>query len=64
MQRRAAMVAVGVGHWMAFQLLVLTVYPTLIAPLFNNFPPLEDPELKQRIEALLARCGFTARACS
>ena len=47
--------------WIAFNLLVLTVYPTLIAPLFNKFTPLEDDSLKTRIEALLAKCGFKAR---
>ncbi len=30
-----------------------------IAPLFNKFRPLEDPELRSRIEALLARNGFS-----
>lgn len=44
--------------WMAFNLLVLLVYPTFIAPLFNKFTPLEDPAVARRIEALLARCGF------
>ena len=44
--------------WMAFNLLALLLYPTLIAPLFNKFIPLDNPELKTRIEALLARCGF------
>jgi STE24 endopeptidase len=47
--------------WIAFNLLVLTVYPTLIAPLFNKFTPLEDAGLKDRIEALLAKCGFRAK---
>ena len=47
--------------WMAFNLLVLTVYPTLIAPLFNKFTPLDNADLKTRIEALLAKCGFKAR---
>ena len=44
--------------WMAFNLLVLLLYPTLIAPLFNKFTPLADPALAGRVEALLARCGF------
>lgn len=44
--------------WMSFNLLALLLYPTLIAPLFNKFIPLDNPELKTRIEALLARCGF------
>lgn len=46
------------GVWMGFNLLILTVYPTVIAPLFNKFTPLEDLNLKQRIEDLLARAGF------
>ena len=46
--------------WMVFNLFVLFVYPTFIAPLFNTFTPLRDEALKARIEALLARCGFTA----
>ncbi|OGS99491.1 MAG: peptidase M48 [Gallionellales bacterium RIFCSPLOWO2_12_FULL_59_22] len=46
--------------WMAFNLLILFIYPTFIAPLFNKFTPLRDEAMKARIEALLARCGFTA----
>jgi len=46
--------------WMGFNLLVLTVYPTVIAPLFNKFTPLADENLKQRIENLLSRAGFHA----
>jgi STE24 endopeptidase len=44
--------------WTGFNLLVLLVYPTFIAPLFNKFSPLEDSGLASRVEALLARCGF------
>jgi STE24 endopeptidase len=47
--------------WMGFNLLVLLVYPTFIAPLFNRFTPLADATLAERIEALLARCGFTSK---
>jgi STE24 endopeptidase len=46
--------------WTAFQVLMLIVYPTLIAPLFNRFSPLPDGDMRSRIEALLARCGFRA----
>lgn len=46
--------------WSAFNLLILFIYPTWIAPLFNKFIPLEDGEMKSRIEALLARCGFVS----
>lgn len=47
--------------WVVFNLLVLAIYPTLIAPLFNRFTPLDDESLKSRIEALLNRCGFHAQ---
>ncbi|MEO7402673.1 MAG: M48 family metallopeptidase [Burkholderiales bacterium] len=47
--------------WMIFNLLVLTLYPTLIAPIFNKFNPLADESLKTRIEGLLAKCGFKSR---
>jgi STE24 endopeptidase len=46
--------------WLATNLLILFLYPTVIAPLFNKFTPLEDASLKQRIEALLTRCGFAS----
>lgn len=47
--------------WSGFQLLMIGLYPTLIAPLFNKFSPLQDASLKARIEALLGRVGFAAR---
>jgi len=47
--------------WVAFNLLLLVLYPTVIAPLFNKFEPLQDETLKQRIEALMQRCGFSAQ---
>src|SRR5438477_1286335 len=47
--------------WVAFQVLVLALYPTIIAPLFNKFEPLADAGLKERVERLLARCGFRAK---
>jgi STE24 endopeptidase len=46
------------AFWLGFNLLVMVLYPILIAPLFNKFSPLEDGPLKTRIEGLLARCGF------
>jgi STE24 endopeptidase len=46
--------------WMAFNLLVLLLFPTFIAPLFNRFTKLEDPSLAGRIDSLLKRCGFRA----
>jgi STE24 endopeptidase len=47
--------------WAAFNLLVLALYPTLIAPIFNKFSPLDDASLRERIDALLARTGFRAK---
>ena len=44
--------------WAVFNLLVLLIYPTFIAPLFNKFSPLADRALAERIESLLTRCGF------
>jgi len=44
--------------WFAFQLLMLFLYPTVIAPLFNRFTPLPAGAARERIEQLLARCGF------
>ena len=46
--------------WMAFQLLILVLYPTVIAPLFNRFSPLPAGDARERIERLLNRCGFRA----
>ncbi len=47
--------------WMGFNLLLLLIYPTFIAPLFNKFQPLEDESLKARVTALMQRCGFAAK---
>ncbi|MBF0281225.1 MAG: M48 family metallopeptidase [Zetaproteobacteria bacterium] len=49
------------GLWSSVMLAMMWVYPTLIAPLFNKFQPLEEGELKDRIEALLERCGFSSQ---
>lgn len=49
------------GVWMGFNLLLLLIYPTFIAPLFNKFQPLQDESLKARVTALMQRCGFSAR---
>jgi len=47
--------------WMGFNLLLLMVYPTFIAPLFNQFKPLDDESLKNRVTSLMQRCGFAAK---
>jgi STE24 endopeptidase len=49
------------GAWMGFNLLLLVIYPTVIAPFFNKFKPLDDESLKSRVQALMARCGFAAK---
>ena len=59
-----------IGHfeklwWLYFGLVYVAislglsyVYPIWIAPLFNKFVPLEDGELKTKIEELFAKTGF------
>ncbi len=47
--------------WSIFNIVMLAVYPTFIAPLFNKFTPLADENLKSRIEALLTKCGFKSQ---
>ncbi len=49
------------GLWTAFNLLLIFIAPTYIAPLFNTFTPLDDPELTARIRGLAQRCGFTLK---
>ncbi len=62
------MSAAGENWWLyawlagvAFWLFIQFISPTVIAPLFNKFSPLENEDLKQRIEALLKRCGFQSK---
>jgi STE24 endopeptidase len=47
--------------WSGFQLLMMVLFPTVIAPLFNKFTPLDDDSLKGRIEALMQRVGFASK---
>jgi len=47
--------------WIGFQFLMLALYPTVIAPMFNRFSPMPEGPSRERIEALLARCGFANR---
>ncbi|MDO8262687.1 MAG: M48 family metallopeptidase [Gallionella sp.] len=47
--------------WVVFNLLILFIYPSFIAPLFNKFTPMQDEAMKARIGALLNKCGFTAQ---
>jgi STE24 endopeptidase len=43
-----------------FSLLIMWIYPTLIAPIFNKFEPLEEGDTLNRIKSLLSRCGFSS----
>lgn len=52
----------GWGAWFGFSLVVTLAWPRVIAPLFNKFSPLEDASLRERIDALLERCDFRAKA--
>jgi STE24 endopeptidase len=47
--------------WVGFSLLLMWIFPTFIAPIFNKFLPLEDIDLKGKIEGLLDRCGFKSK---
>ncbi len=47
-----------------FQLLLVVIYPTWIAPIFNKFTPLQDGELKSRLEALADHAGFRTKGLS
>ena len=49
------------GSWMGFNMLLLVLYPTVIAPLFNKFKPIDDESLKARVTALMQRCGFASK---
>lgn len=46
--------------WFSFSLIMMWAYPSFIAPLFNKFSELDNLDLKQRIENLMTRCGFSS----
>lgn len=46
--------------WMGLNLLIMVIFPTFVAPLFNKFIPLKDQNLKDGVDALMKRCGFSA----
>lgn len=45
----------------AFQVFLLWIWPTFIAPLFNKFQPLPEGELKDRLDAMASAAGFRNR---
>ena len=47
--------------WTGFNLLLMWIFPSFIAPLFNKFEPLADESLKSRVTSLMQRCGFAAK---
>jgi STE24 endopeptidase len=47
--------------WVGLSFILMALYPTVIAPLFNTFEPLKDNALKARVDALLKRCGFNSK---
>lgn len=47
--------------WVGFSLALMVLFPIFIAPLFNKFEPLQDTALAERVQALMARCGFQAQ---
>jgi STE24 endopeptidase len=64
----AFMATTGRGWWLwvfafltAVQVVMLWLYPALIAPLFNKFSPLPEGELRSRLEALALEAGFRNR---
>ena len=49
------------GTWVAFNVLLIWLFPTVIAPVFNKFTPLDNPDVSQRINGLMQRCGFSVK---
>jgi STE24 endopeptidase len=50
--------------WSGFNLLIMFVYPTWIAPLFNKFSPLEDGEMKSASKPCLPVAVSARAGCS
>jgi len=63
------MVKYAGGNWwiwawfmfFSFQILMAVIYPTVIAPIFNKFTPLEQDELSEKIAHLVENEGFTLK---
>lgn len=45
----------------AFEILLLWLYPVVIAPLFNKYEPIKDEVLKEKITSLLTKVGLKAK---
>jgi STE24 endopeptidase len=46
---------------LVWQLFLMAIAPNVIMPLFNQFTPLADEALKERVSALMNRAGFKAK---
>ncbi|AKI96510.1 M48 family metallopeptidase [Kosmotoga pacifica] len=65
----ALWIVYNIGNWwlplaagiLLVQFLAGWIVPTLIMPLFNKFTPLENEELKEKLEAIAVRAGFKAK---
>lgn len=44
-----------------FEILLLWIYPVVIAPLFNKYEPIKDEALQEQITALIAKVGLKAK---
>lgn len=49
------------GIFTLFQFFIMFIYPTVIAPLFNKFTPLEEGTLRDKIFALAEKLGFRTK---
>ncbi len=49
------------GAWVAINLLLMWLFPTFIAPMFNRFTPLEDQALRETVTRLMTQCGFESK---
>ena len=49
------------SSWVALNLLLMWLFPTFIAPLFNRFTPLDDQGLKDTVTRLMTQCGFASK---
>ncbi|MGV8057495.1 MAG: M48 family metallopeptidase [Smithellaceae bacterium] len=49
------------GFFTLFEILLLWIYPVVIAPLFNKYEPIPDEKLKEQIQSLMAKAGLKAQ---
>lgn len=57
------------AYWWFYAWIIVVLYglfvnfiaPTVIAPIFNKFSPMQDAEIKERVERLLERCRFKVK---